>query len=59
MREKTAAAACQVMQTAKRLKMERSIEAARVAQLRIIEKQARKAVEAAHDLKNEILKAAI
>ncbi len=56
MREETAAAAYQVMEAEKKLQMERSIEAARVAQLRIIEKQARKAVEAARDLKNGILK---
>ncbi len=37
MRKKTAEAACQVMQAAKRLEMERSIEAARVAQLKITE----------------------
>ncbi len=39
MKKETAAAACQVLQTEKKLQMERSIEAARVAQLRIIEQQ--------------------
>ncbi len=37
MREETAAAAYQVMQAEKKLQMERSIEAARVAQLKITE----------------------
>ncbi len=48
MTKKTAEAACQVMQTAKRLQMERSIEAARVAQLRITEQQIKMA-----ELKNK------